>query len=197
MLDFWPLKNILAATWTPTYFFRDASKSTQINNRSRITMGASNCGHSMVAFWLPQLIKSNIWWFLLDLCSLEYLCTNMDPNLFLQECKQQYWDKLNDMKIPWVLVGAANNKHIKSHILLHEPLSGLLFAAHCCREREFFAHSIEDNLDLETFSSEGSYHYTMVPLQLCHFVCASKMCERERERGEGRERERRKRLYIP
>ena len=35
----------------------------------------------------------------------------MDPNLFFQKCKQQYWDKLNE---PWVLVGAASSKHIKS-----------------------------------------------------------------------------------
>ena len=28
----------------------------------------------------------------------------MDPNLFFQKCKQQYWDKLNEVKTPWVLV---------------------------------------------------------------------------------------------
>ena len=38
----------------------------------------------------------------------------MEPNLFFQKCKQQYWDKLNEVKTPWVLVGAANSKHIKS-----------------------------------------------------------------------------------
>ena len=38
----------------------------------------------------------------------------MDPNLFFQKCKQQYWDKLNEVKTPWVLVGAASSKHIKS-----------------------------------------------------------------------------------
>ena len=38
----------------------------------------------------------------------------MDPNLFFQKCKQQYWDKLNEEKTPWVFVGAANSKHIKS-----------------------------------------------------------------------------------
>ena len=31
-----------------------------------------------------------------------------------QKCKQQYWDKLNEVKTPWVLVGAASSKHIKS-----------------------------------------------------------------------------------
>ena len=44
----------------------------------------------------------------------------MDPNLFVQKCKQQYWDKLNEVKTPRVLVGAANSKHIKSAIVLHE-----------------------------------------------------------------------------
>ena len=38
----------------------------------------------------------------------------MDPTLFFQKCKQQYWDKLNEVKTPWVLVGAASSKHIKS-----------------------------------------------------------------------------------
>ena len=38
----------------------------------------------------------------------------MDRNLFFQKCKQQYWDKLNEVKTPWVLVGAASSKHIKS-----------------------------------------------------------------------------------
>ena len=38
----------------------------------------------------------------------------MDPNLFFQKCKQQYWDKLNEVKTTWVLVGAGSSKHIKS-----------------------------------------------------------------------------------
>ena len=38
----------------------------------------------------------------------------MDPNLVFQKCKQQYWDKLNEVKTPWVLVGAVSSKHIKS-----------------------------------------------------------------------------------
>ena len=35
----------------------------------------------------------------------------MDPTLFFQKCKQQYWGKLNEVKIPWVLVGASNSGH--------------------------------------------------------------------------------------
>ena len=38
----------------------------------------------------------------------------MDPNLYFQKCKQQYWDKLNQVKTPWVLIGAASSKHIES-----------------------------------------------------------------------------------
>ena len=51
--------------------------------------------------------------FFLEL-NLKNPCTNMDPNLFLQKCKQQYWDKPNEVKLPWLLVGAAGSKHIKS-----------------------------------------------------------------------------------
>ena len=39
---------------------------------------------------------------------------NMDPSVFFQKCKQPYCDKLNEVKTPWVLVGAASSKHIKS-----------------------------------------------------------------------------------
>ena len=35
----------------------------------------------------------------------------MSPNLFLQKCKQQYLDKLKEVKTPWVLVGASNSGH--------------------------------------------------------------------------------------
>ena len=46
--------------------------------------------------------------------TLKNPCANMDPNLFFQKCKQQYWDKLNEEKTTWVLVGAASSKRIKS-----------------------------------------------------------------------------------
>ena len=46
--------------------------------------------------------------------TLKNPCANMDPNLFFQKCKQQYWDKLNEVKAPWVLAGAASSKHMKS-----------------------------------------------------------------------------------
>ena len=79
-----------------------------------VLVGASNSGHSMIAYLLRQLTKSNILWFVLDLWPFKNPCANMDPNLFFQKCKQRYWDKLNEVKTPWVLVGAASSKHIKS-----------------------------------------------------------------------------------
>ena len=33
----------------------------------------------------------------------------MEPTLFFQKRKQQYWDELNEVKTPWVLVGASNS----------------------------------------------------------------------------------------
>ena len=50
----------------------------------------------------------------------------MDPNLFFQKCKQQYWDKLNEVKTPWVLVGAASSKQIKSAYCMNLYLASYL-----------------------------------------------------------------------
>ena len=33
----------------------------------------------------------------------------MDPTLFFQKCKQQYRDILNEVKTPWILVGASSS----------------------------------------------------------------------------------------
>ena len=83
LLDFWPLK-ILAPTWTQLFFFRNASSSTEdILNEVKtpwILVGASNSGHSMIAYLLRQLTKSNILWFVLDLWPLKILaptCTQI------------------------------------------------------------------------------------------------------------------------
>ena len=46
--------------------------------------------------------------------NLKNPCVNMDTNLVFQKCKHQYWDKLNEVKTPWVLVGAVSSKHNKS-----------------------------------------------------------------------------------
>ena len=100
------------------HFFRNASSSTEIKlNEVKtpwVLVGASNSGNSMIAYLLRQLTKSNILWFCAWPLTLKNPCANMDLNLFFQKCKQQYWDKLNEVKAPWVLVGAASSKHIKS-----------------------------------------------------------------------------------
>ena len=46
--------------------------------------------------------------------TLKNSCTKMDPNLFLQKCKQEYYDKLNEVKTLWLLDGSASSKHINS-----------------------------------------------------------------------------------
>ena len=79
-----------------------------------ILVGTSNSGHSMIAYLLRQLTKSNILWFVLDLWPLKILAPTWTQIYFFQKCNQQYWDKLNEVKTPWVLVGAASSKHIKS-----------------------------------------------------------------------------------
>ena len=117
LLDFWPLK-ILAPTWTQLYFFQKCKQQYwDILNEVKtpwILVGASNSGHSMIAYLLRQLTKSNILWFVLDLWPLKILAPTWTQIYFFQKCKQQYWDKLNEVKTPWVLVGAASSKHIKS-----------------------------------------------------------------------------------
>ena len=111
------LKN-LCANMDPTLFFQKCKQQYwDILNEVKtpwILVGASNSGHSMITYLLRQLTKSNILWFVLDLWPLKNPCANMDPNLFFQKCKQQYWDKLNEVKTTWVLVDAASSKHIKS-----------------------------------------------------------------------------------
>ena len=117
LLDFWPLK-ILAPTWTQLYLFHKCKQQYwDILNEVKtlwILVGASNSGHSMIAYLLHQLTKSNILWFVLDLWHLKILAPTWTQIYFFQKCKQQYWDKLNKVKTPWVHVGAANSKHIKS-----------------------------------------------------------------------------------
>ena len=74
-----------------------------------MSLGSCWCGDI-----LSQLTKSNILWFVLDLWPLKILAPTWTQIYFFQKCKQQYWDKLNEVKTPWVLVGAASSKHIKS-----------------------------------------------------------------------------------
>ena len=54
------------------------------------------------------------------LLGLKYPCAKVSPNLFFQKCKQQYWDILNEVKTPWVLVGASNSGHSMITYLLRQ-----------------------------------------------------------------------------
>ena len=49
-----------------------------------VLVGASNSGHSMIAYLLRQLTKSNILWFLQDFWPLKYLRQH-GPNFIFSE----------------------------------------------------------------------------------------------------------------
>ena len=55
-----------------------------------VLFGASNSGHSMIAYLFRQLTKSNIFVIFAWPLTLKNPCANMDPTLFFQKCKQQY-----------------------------------------------------------------------------------------------------------
>ena len=123
MLDLWPLK-YPCANISPNLFLQKCKKQHLDKLKEVKTpwvlLGASNGGHSMITNLLPQLTKSNILWFLLDFWPLKNLCANMDPTLFFQKCKQQYWDILNEVKTLWILVGASNSGHSMIAYLLRQ-----------------------------------------------------------------------------
>ena len=130
LLDFWPLK-ILAPTWSQLYFFQKCKQQywDKLNDVKTpwVLVGASISGHSMIAYLLRQLTKSNSLWFVLDFWPLKILAPTWTQIYFFQKCKQQYWDKLNEVK--YLLAQRAVNT-LKGHIVLHEPLSGLVFTVH-------------------------------------------------------------------
>ena len=52
----------------------------------------------------------------------------MNPNLFLQKCKQQHLDKLKEVRTPWGLVGASNSGHsIITYLLRQLTKSDILW----------------------------------------------------------------------
>ena len=57
---------------------------------------------------------------MLDRWPAKYPCAIMSPNLFLQKSKQQYLDKLKEVKTPWILVGASNSGHSVIAYLLRQ-----------------------------------------------------------------------------
>ena len=124
MLDLWPLK-YPCANISPNLFLQKC-KQQHLDKLKEVKtpwvlFGASNGGHSMRTHLLPQLTKSNILWFLLDLWPLKiHPCANMDPTLFFQKCKQQYWDILNEVKTPWILVGTSKSGHSMIAYLLRQ-----------------------------------------------------------------------------
>ena len=134
MLDLWPL-NYLCANMSPNLFLQKC-KQQHLDKLKEVTspwvlVGASNSGHSVIAYWLRQLAKSNILWFVHGLWPLNILApTWAQIYLFFQKCKERYWDKLNEVKTPRYLLAQRAINTLKVHIILHEPLSGLIFTVH-------------------------------------------------------------------
>ena len=123
MLDLWPLK-YPCANISPNLFLLKC-KQQHLDKLKEVKtpwvlFGASNGGHSMTTNLLPQLTKSSILWFLLDSWPLKNLCANMDSTLFFQKCKQQHWNILNEVKTPWIFVGASNSGHSMIAYLLRQ-----------------------------------------------------------------------------
>ena len=78
-------------------------------------------GYAQIVYCIShKVIKSSNLWIMLDLWPVKYPCAKMSPNLFLQKCKQQYLDKLKEVKTPWVLVGASNSGHSMIAYLLRQ-----------------------------------------------------------------------------
>ena len=114
LLDLWPLK-ILAPTWSQLYFSEMQAavlRYTKWSENTWVLVGASNSGHSMIAYLLRQLTKSNILWFVLDLWPLKILAPTWTQIYFFKNASSS--TEINEVKSLWVLVGAASSKHIKS-----------------------------------------------------------------------------------
>ena len=111
------LKN-LCTIMDPTLFFQKCKQQYwDILNEVKtpwILVGASNSGHSMIAYLLRQLTKSNILWFVLDLWPLKILAPTWTQIYFFRNASSSTEIKLNEVKTTWVLVGTASSKHIKS-----------------------------------------------------------------------------------
>ena len=122
MLDLWPVK-YPCAKMSPNLFLQKC-KQQHLGKLKEVKTpwvldGASNGDHSMITNLLPQLTKvtfCKVAWLL----TLKNPCANMDPTLFFQKCKQQYWDILNEVKTPWILVGASNSGHSMIAYLLRQ-----------------------------------------------------------------------------
>ena len=123
MLDLWPLK-YPCVNISPNLFLQKC-KQQHLDKLKEVKtpwvlVGASNGGHSVITNLLPPTHKKEHFVIFAWLLTLKNLCASMDPTLFFQKCKQQYWDILNEVKTPWILVGASNSGHSMIAYLLRQ-----------------------------------------------------------------------------
>ena len=95
-----------------------------------IFVGASNSGHSMIAYLLRQLTKSNILWFVLDLWPLKILAPTWTQIYFSTNASSSTEINLMKWKHHECLLAQRAVNTLKVHVVLHEPLSGLLCTVH-------------------------------------------------------------------
>ena len=87
---------------------------------------ASNSGYSMIAYLLRQLTKSNILWFVPDLWPLKILAPTWTQIYFFRNASSGTEINLMKWKHHGCLLAQRAVSTLKVHIVLHEPLSGLL-----------------------------------------------------------------------
>ena len=127
------LKN-LCTNMDPTLFFQKCKQQHwDILNKVKtpsIFVGASNSGHSKIAYLLRQLTKSNILWFVLDLWPLKILAPTWTQIYFSTNASSSTEINLMKWKHHGCLLAQRAVNTLKVHIVLHEPLSGLLWTVH-------------------------------------------------------------------
>ena len=118
----------------PTLFFQKCKQQHwDILNEVKtpwVLVGASNSGHSMIAYLLRQLTKSNILWFVLDLWPLKILAPTWTQIYFFRNASSGTEINLMKWKHHGCLLAQRAVNTLKVHIVLHEPLSGLLCTVH-------------------------------------------------------------------
>ena len=106
------------ANMDPTLFFQKCKQQDWDKPNEVKTHGYLLAHQKVATQWLHiYCVKSQeviFCDFVLNLWPLKILAPTWIQIYFFQKWKQQYWDKLNEVKAPWVLVGAASSKHIKS-----------------------------------------------------------------------------------
>ena len=81
--------------------------------QSKNTMGTPWCIEKLLldGILVAQTHKSCNLLLKLDIGPLKYPCAYTDPNLLLQKCKPQHFNKLKEVKTPWVLVSTLKSGH--------------------------------------------------------------------------------------